>query len=510
MAFSPQSATDPSPPPRPQPNSRPRGAAQRRTQAEREAQAQEDERRRQERVASETPTSSTTRGRRGAERGRGRTAKTNVQLYNRANERVRAEDSGGVFGAAPDDAPRPKPRRGLGADAGGLEELLQVEDEETTVTMQNEEETVEDAPAEIETTKSKKTTTRKPRAKAAKKDVPPQEPQVYVDSDEDIRGTPIRDIERIWLSSEDEAIATVDVDEDDVSVLPTTRRKVRITSGQDLLRPLRAPRETYIEDAVRADLDKTKAADEMDIDEHFGINATVAADVSRKPRRKSVRQRDGKPTLTATAEEREERLRYADDIQKLKSILLPAASTEYKAELNVLANDDGDGNDFQQRLEDGKLFLFQFPPMTPFLVDHTSTYEIDLALEDPDAAVKRPVPPPLQIKDEKIEDVEIKVEEDGATRGESSRLPLKVPSIVTAKAPPLPAGSVGRINVHRSGKVTMSWGGTDMEVRYGTDVDFLQEMVLLEGGEEGNRTAYGFGRVERKMVVVPDWQKLYE
>ena len=510
MAFSPPPATNPSSPPLPRPNSRPRGAAQRRTQAEREAQAQEDDRRRQERIASETPTSGTTRGRRGAGRGRGRAAKTNVQLHSRASERVRAEDSGGVFGSAPEDAPRPKPRRGLGADIGGAEELLQVDHEENTVTIQDEDETVEDAPAEVETTKPKKPATRKPRAKPAKKDAPPEEPQVYVDSDEDIRGTPIRDIERIWLSSEDEAADAMDVDEDEEPVLSTARRKVRITSGQDLLRPLRAPREIHSENTERIELDKTKEADEIDIDEHFGVHAPIAAEVSRKPRRKSTRQRDGKPNLTETTEEREERLRYADDVQKLRSILLPAALTEHKAEENISMNDDTEENNLQQHPEEGKLYLFQFPPMTPFLVNDTSTYEIDIALEDPDAPVKRPVPLPSQVKNEKTEDVEIKIEEDGDVEGGSTKPPLKVPSVVTAKAPPLPAGSVGRINVHKSGKITMSWGGTDMEVRYGTDVDFLQEMVLLDGDGEGNRSAFDLGRVERKMVVVPDWQKLYE
>ena len=72
----------------------------------------------------------------------------------------------------------------------------------------------------------------------------------------------------------------------------------------------------------------------------------------------------------------------------------------------------------------------------------------------------------------------------------------------------LPAGVVGKMNVHKSGKISLDWGGASMDVRYGTEVDFLQDLVLVDGGE--GRNCWALGQVENKMVVIPDWQKLYD
>ena len=59
------------------------------------------------------------------------------------------------------------------------------------------------------------------------------------------------------------------------------------------------------------------------------------------------------------------------------------------------------------------------------------------------------------------------------------------------------------------------------EVRYGTEVDFLQDVLRVEGPaaqveEDENATtteregqAYSLGQVKKKMVLIPDWAKLY-
>ena len=60
-----------------------------------------------------------------------------------------------------------------------------------------------------------------------------------------------------------------------------------------------------------------------------------------------------------------------------------------------------------------------------------------------------------------------------------------------------------------------------MEVRYGTEVDFLQDVVCVEDENSamkeeidksmlgGTSKAYAMGQVNRKMVLVPDWSRLY-
>jgi DNA-directed RNA polymerase III subunit RPC4 len=88
--------------------------------------------------------------------------------------------------------------------------------------------------------------------------------------------------------------------------------------------------------------------------------------------------------------------------------------------------------------------------------------------------------------------------------------------VLTADGARLPSGFAGKLNVHKSGKVTLEWGETNMEVKWGSEVDFLQDVVLAVGdrGEEPGaaetRSAFALGQVRKKFVVIPDWQKIYE
>ena len=88
--------------------------------------------------------------------------------------------------------------------------------------------------------------------------------------------------------------------------------------------------------------------------------------------------------------------------------------------------------------------------------------------------------------------------------------------ILTADGARLPPGFAGKLNVHKSGKVTLEWGETNMEIRWGSEVDFLQDVVLAAGDEREDvtvgdeRSAYALGQVQKKLVVIPDWQKIYE
>jgi hypothetical protein len=138
----------------------------------------------------------------------------------------------------------------------------------------------------------------------------------------------------------------------------------------------------------------------------------------------------------------------------------------------------------------------------------------------------------------------------------------------------LPPGRAGTMHVHRSGKVTLEWGcssssltttttifsppqsttTTNMQLHMGSDLDFLQDVVYLtttttttsgstskntletqqqqqqqqqpqggkeeeeggggeeeeEEGERETRKAYALGQVSGKIVVVPDWVRLFE
>jgi DNA-directed RNA polymerase III subunit RPC4 len=97
---------------------------------------------------------------------------------------------------------------------------------------------------------------------------------------------------------------------------------------------------------------------------------------------------------------------------------------------------------------------------------------------------------------------------DGAD-GTTSKQPSK---ILTAADWQLRAGRVGKLNVHKSGRVTMNWGGISFELDRATSVDFLQEALIVSAPEEGvpeeENRVWAMGQLSGKFTVTPDWEKM--
>lgn len=64
----------------------------------------------------------------------------------------------------------------------------------------------------------------------------------------------------------------------------------------------------------------------------------------------------------------------------------------------------------------------------------------------------------------------------------------------------LPPGHIGRMQIHKSGKVTMLLGGIKFEVNHGVECHFAQEVVAVASNEEMMR----LGPLMKKAVVTPD------
>ena len=97
--------------------------------------------------------------------------------------------------------------------------------------------------------------------------------------------------------------------------------------------------------------------------------------------------------------------------------------------------------------------------------------------------------------------------------------PSKVPTR-SSNTVKFPRGKSGKLTVHASGRVVLSWGGTSLEVHRGTEVEFLQNVVLAEvtedddmfelgGGAKADGKACGLGTVAGKFVLTPDWGELF-
>jgi DNA-directed RNA polymerase III subunit RPC4 len=318
---------------------------------------------------------------------------------------------------------------------------------------------------------------------------------LYVDSDEEDEGA-TRDIERIWISSDSE-----EDEQGPIGKKGKQRAKQQVKRGMGL-RPLRAPRQMRDKEGAGSTRTEKEAGegDEMDIDELFVTDGPLSPELKKSTKKRATKLKESKAP-TETVEERAERSRNNEDMRKLREEfvgVLPPKRTSAAAPFSDAMNLENASDDIRE----GKLYLFQFPPLTPYLVDSEGHFDVNEALEDPQA-----VPPdaPSKIK-AKDPGSEVKKEDDG----EESKANIKteIPGVLTARSMRLPSGLVGKLNVHKSGKVSLDWGGADLEVRYGNEVDFLQDAVLV-GGDEG-QSSWALGQVQKKLVVIPDWQKLYD
>lgn len=187
-----------------------------------------------------------------------------------------------------------------------------------------------------------------------------------------------------------------------------------------------------------------------------------------------------------TDEEEAEWERYQQDLQTLVDELG-----------GVGVGEDGDLTEEYERTKSEHLYLFQFPPVLPELrrasADVKPEPEASVqAPSSPKATKRAPTAPPMTSSDQAI-----KIEDDGpgaSTENTGTRLE---------------AGALGKLRVHQSGKITLDYGGTSLQLNKGLDASFLQDAVITKmpaaDDIDGKGLAYALGPVRGKFVITPDF-----
>ncbi|KIW33887.1 uncharacterized protein PV07_00702 [Cladophialophora immunda] len=540
---------------------RPRAGIQRKTKAEREQFAKEEAERQKARAAEHGVANRGARGARATSRGgRGSAA---------AGQREEPVGGGGVFGAGSGARLSTKPRTSY----EGYTELL-----ESGLRDGPHEDAFQDGPASGRGTRAGQTGSGRPGTSAGgKADVSWTGEALDAAREEDSDDDDIRDIEDITISSDDD-----DDDEDDIT--SSSRKGKEKATGSSVhmphrgrdLRPVRAPRirdeeegrggagarsrskksrggEAQKPDAETQELE-SKSEQEEDTEDADSESLQFVKEQPSSPemRKRTLKRqlgagkigRDAKGPVTETVEERAERMRAMEDVQKLRNLFISPPATDVKMTVDE-EKEDLSRKKAKSRLMESRLFLFQLPPLTPFLVDSTATHadgvgvKVEPTTSDTTTTIDLDAPDERTTGANTASDPEIKADPDNPAKV-AQKPALQMEGLLTASEPMrLPEGIVGKLRVHKSGKVTLDWGGTDLEVRYGTEVDFLQDVVLVEPGrkrEDADRegegederensdgdeaeeeekkdikgTAYALGPVRRKMVLIPDWVKLYD
>ncbi|KEQ98186.1 hypothetical protein AUEXF2481DRAFT_471988 [Aureobasidium subglaciale EXF-2481] len=275
----------------------------------------------------------------------------------------------------------------------------------------------------------------------------------------------------------------------------------------------------------------------------IAIKESASPETRRKNKGKAPIRRHGLPTeapALQTQEERREWERHHLDLeiirQELGEITLPSTppttaqkDTEGDVKMSEGAvteeQDLTDGVDATSSLptQNGasanpppdrrtdRVYLFQFPPILPSLA----------------TATVKPEPQSPTLSKKTPHTAETPIDVDSATSKPAAKQAANVPQSAGQMHNPFPHGLVGKLRVHASGRTTLDWGGTSLQVGMGTDVQFLQDAVVakfndksdVEGGkgkekeqeeEEGafGGEVMGLGQVRGKFVVTPDWEEI--
>ncbi|RGP73765.1 hypothetical protein FLONG3_6186, partial [Fusarium longipes] len=191
-----------------------------------------------------------------------------------------------------------------------------------------------------------------------------------------------------------------------------------------------------------------------------------------------------------------------------------------QADLDVLANELGaveisegtEGEEGKTQVpsnKDGRMYLFQFPPVLPPLKEVTQ-------------------PKPNKIKPEFAEG-EDNVLESTPAAADAAPVDLTSDSNITGFNIPgfedpeqkagfmssllSSGGMVGQLKVRKSGRVEMDWGGSTMELSPAVGMNFLTTAVIIEENDEKPRPgviggeSIGMGKIMGRFVLAPKWDE---
>jgi DNA-directed RNA polymerase III subunit RPC4 len=180
----------------------------------------------------------------------------------------------------------------------------------------------------------------------------------------------------------------------------------------------------------------------------------------------------------------------------------PATAAQDEAEEGEKEDEEDEEDKLTNPKLLGQLFLMQFPPMTPNLTVPGSLTTVPAST---------PAPAPTAPGEVKTED-DVQVVDADAPGNET-------PAVITAGQDwALPAGRAGKLNVHKSGRVTMDWGGISFELDRAAAVDFVQEALIVSAPEpdvpgappkdETEQRAWSMGQLSGKFTVMPNWDQM--
>ncbi len=252
-----------------------------------------------------------------------------------------------------------------------------------------------------------------------------------------------------------------------------------------------------------------------------------------------------KKTVFQTEEDRQEWNRYEEELEFLREELgttalglVGATATPSTAgeEVNPITDESINLSEGKE----GRVYLFQLPPIAPQLLtmaEHENRLKAQAEQEKEAAHPSHPSNSSVSIHSRPgLEDLL------------SDKRTTDSPDIATTTHPPRTPGKIGTLRVYGSGRVKLEWGnagGAGMELRRGFRSSMLQEVIMTnfdrtsvkaEAGDEGSTkiegegpekekgkdqekmvekinvgdTALALGELAGSFVLTPDWDKMFK
>lgn len=219
---------------------------------------------------------------------------------------------------------------------------------------------------------------------------------------------------------------------------------------------------------------------------------------------------------------------------KVKKVLpQDPESKMIQSDLDLLARELGavtvDGESAPELAnKDGRLYLFQFPPLMPPLKETSTPLEPAKVKEETSALGVDDIP--ASIDNTAVDltgdndknggddgDDDDDDDDDDETEEERAKAELKhgFKSQFLSQG-----GMIGRLNVRRSGKVELDWGGHVLEMSPAAGMNFLTTAVIVEESDEKpvavsagasarptGGDCVGMGKIMGRFVVAPVWSE---
>ena len=233
--------------------------------------------------------------------------------------------------------------------------------------------------------------------------------------------------------------------------------------------------------------------DAMDLD----ADAKPAPDQLSKTDKKTVSS-NVKPRKDKAANSEEKAIQH--DLEMLASELGTITVTDESGETRT----EGPAN------KDGRLYLFQFPPLIPPLEQTAAAKGAPKVKEEPRSANVMDAPVSgdgmavgltqdgsIAVDDAAEDEVDL---DDQESQGFRSQLLSQ-------------GGLVGRLNVRKSGKVELDWGGTTLEMSPAAGMGFQTTAVIVEQNDEKSQQgvnggdSVGMGKIMGRFVLAPIWDE---